>query len=169
MVGTVISWCALLRTRDNRIPSHLRPKGAWERATALSSLTGISDASYIKTMASNAARVAAETEAFASVRSHAKLPLFMVGVYFGLGVLAYSPSFNVGTLLVTALRNPIEALRQHAPREKSTQDLADRLVAKGLRFTATKISKEQGKLKRRTAELDDRERMLASNWSLKRG
>jgi len=209
--GTIASWIVLLRKRGNRVPSRQRPKGAWERVAAISALTRVSNDSYVAAMASSAAKVAAEAEAFAAVRNSVKIPVCMVGVYLGLGVLAFWPSFSLGTLTVSILgiivfvvissanalrnlrdkasihtlveeendlilRNPSEALWQHARKGRTKQDVANRLLGKGLRRAATKITEQRDELKRRAVELDEREqaieqreRMLAANWRLRRG
>lgn len=210
-VGTIVTWVALWAKRGNRVPSRQRPKGAWERVAALSSLTRISDDPYLETMASSAARVAAEAEAFVAVRRRVKLPLFMTGLYVGIGVLAFFPTFSFWTLVVgivgavifllmsiinalhnlrdkvgihvlvgegneLILRNPFEALQQYHRRQKSKQDVADRILGKGLRKAATKISGERARLKTREADLaereraiEEREKMIASNWRFNRG
>lgn len=210
-IGTVATWIFFLRKRGSRVPSRQRPKGAWERVAAISALTKVGPDPYIETMASSAARVAAEAEAYAAVERPVKLPLWMVGVYVALGVLAFWPSFSIGTLMVSilgivvflgisaanatwnlrdkasihslveeedglVLRNPVEALRQHARKGKTKQDFVDRIVGKGVRLAATKMQDQRDELKRRAAELDERERSLeqreralSANWHLRRG
>lgn len=101
--GTIASWFLRGKNRGSRVPSRQRPRGAWERVTALSSITKVSGDPYIETMASSAARAAAEAEAYAAVARRVKLPFWSACAYLLVGVLAFWPSFDVWLLLVCVL------------------------------------------------------------------
>lgn len=212
-VGTLITWVAVARRRNKRgsVPSRQKPKGAWERAAALASLTKVSDDQYIETMASSAARAAAEAEAVAAVHHTVKLPLWAAIAYLLVGVLAFWPTFDWGLLLVSLLgiavfmfiglvnlmrnegnkmsihtlveqnnelilRNPFEALKQHARDGFEGNGNSDaRIVLKALHHRMAKIRDEKDRLKQQAADLEERElalerreRDLSANWSLGR-
>ena len=99
-VGTIGSWFVAGRNRGNRVPSRQRPKGAWERAAALSSLTKVSNDPYIETMASAAARSAAEAEAFAAIERSVRIPTVLAGLYLGIVFMGFWPKFDLIMTLV---------------------------------------------------------------------